>query len=90
MPLVCSNRAATRVENIRTQQKTAQPSYPGFALNKQTSGEVRKHEKTLRGLHTAEVAGSLGHRPLWKSNVLQDKRVRRRGVGSKHRPFVHQ
>ena len=45
---VCSNRAATRVENIRTQQKTAPLRPPEFGLYKQTLEEVRKHKKTLR------------------------------------------
>jgi hypothetical protein len=74
-PPVCSNRAATRVENIRTEQKTAPLSYPGFNLYRQILEEVRKHKKTLRCLHMAEVAGSIGHRPLDKRLHFQEERV---------------
>jgi hypothetical protein len=44
---VCSNRAATRVENIRTQQKTVPLLCSGFGLYKQNLEEARKQEKRL-------------------------------------------
>jgi hypothetical protein len=43
---VCSSRtAATRVENIRTRQKTAPLRHPEFGLYKQNLKEVSKHKK---------------------------------------------
>jgi hypothetical protein len=61
--IVCSNRAATRVENIRTQQKTAPLRYLEFGLYKQNLEEARKQEKRLCCLHTAEAAGSIPASP---------------------------
>jgi hypothetical protein len=70
---VCSNRAATQVENTRIQQKTAPLRHPEFGLNEQTLEEVRKHEKTLRCLRMTEVTSSslVGSTP--KTAVLQVK-----------------
>jgi hypothetical protein len=63
---MCSNRAATRVENIRTQQKTPPLRYCEFGLYKENLEEVRKHKKRLCCLHTAEVAGSIPASPTLK------------------------
>jgi hypothetical protein len=82
---VCSDRAATRVENIRTEQKTAPLRYLGFALYKQNLEEVRKHKKTLRCLHTAEVAGSNPASPTRERSHFAGKTYRRK-VGSGHAP----
>ena len=70
---MCSNRAATRVENIRTQQKTAPLSYPDFALYKQNLEEVGRHKKRLCCLYTAEVAGSIPASPTQEKTTFGRK-----------------
>ena len=70
----CSNRAATRVENTRTEQKTAPLRYSEFALYKQSLEEVRKHKKRLCCLRTAEVTSSSLVGSTLSSLSLQVKR----------------
>jgi hypothetical protein len=85
---VCSNRAATREENIRTQQKTAPLRHSEFGLYKENLEEVRKHKKSLCCLHTAEVAGSNPASPTSESGVLQDKYHSKEKGRIKLRPFL--
>jgi hypothetical protein len=89
-PPVCSDRAATRVENIRTEQKSAPLSYPGFGLCRRNLVEVMKHKKPLRCLHMAENAGSIGHHPLGKRLHFQEERVNVASVLRNQRALVQQ